>query len=48
MEDVIFSGSSARKPVGLAEVELLLDNSDGTLPVDFDEVSIGRRMYRSG
>ena len=48
MEDVIFSGSSARKPVSLAEVELLLDNSDGTLPVDFDEVSIGRRMYRSG
>ena len=48
MEDVIFAGSSARKPVSVAEVELLLDNSDGTLPVDFDEVSIGRRMYRSG
>lgn len=48
MEDVIFSGSSARKPVSVAEVELLLDNSDGTLPVEFDEVSIGRRMYRSG
>lgn len=48
MEDVIFAGSSARKPVSVAEVELLLDNSDGTLPVDFSEVSIGRRMYRSG
>ena len=48
MEDVIFSGSSARKPVGLAEVELLLDNSDGTLPVDFDEGAIIRRMYRNG
>ncbi len=48
MEDVIFSGSSARKPVSVAEVELVLDNSDGTLPVDFDEVSITRRMYRSG
>ncbi len=48
MEDVIFSGSSARKPVGVAEVELVLDNSDGTLPVDFSEVSIGRRMYRNG
>ena len=48
MEDVIFAGSSARKPVSVAEVELLLDNSDGTLPVEFDEVSIGRRMYRSG
>ena len=48
MEDVIFSGSSALKPVGVAEVELVLDNSDGTLPVDFSEVSIGRRMYRNG
>lgn len=48
MEDVIFAGSSARKPVSVAEVELLLDNSDGVLPVDFSEVSIGRRMYRSG
>ena len=48
MEDVIFAGSSARKPVALAEVDLVLDNSDGTLPVDFDEVVIARRMYRSG
>ena len=48
MEDVIFSGSSARKPVGLAEVTLVLDNSDHTLPIDFTEVAITRRMYRSG
>ena len=48
MEDVIFSGSSARKPVGLAEVTLVLDNSDHTLPIDFNEVAITRRMYRSG
>ncbi len=48
MEDVIFAGSSARKPTGLAEVDLVLDNSDNTLPVDFDEVTITRRMYRSG
>ncbi len=48
MEDVIFAGSSARKPQGLAEVNLVLDNTDGTLPVDFSEVSITRRMYRSG
>lgn len=48
MEDVIFAGSSARRPVSVAEVELCLDNSDGTLPVDYTEVSIGRRMYRSG
>src|SRR5699024_2421603 len=48
MEDVIFAGSSARKATGLAEVDLVLDNSDGTLPVDFAEVAITRRMYRSG
>ena len=48
MEDVIFAGSSARKSVGLAEVDLVLDNSDGTLPVDYAEVAITRRMYRSG
>ena len=48
MEDVIFSGSSARKPVGVAEVSLVLDNSDHVLPVDFNEVAITRRMYRSG
>ncbi|MDB1788877.1 chromosome segregation SMC family protein, partial [Eggerthella lenta] len=48
MEDVIFAGSSARKSVGIAEVDLVLDNSDGTLPVNFDEVAVTRRMYRSG
>ena len=48
MEDVIFAGSSARQAVGLAEVDLVLDNSDGTLPLDFDEVVVTRRMYRSG
>lgn len=48
MEDVIFSGSSARKPVGVAEVTLVLDNTDRTLPVDFSEVGITRRIYRSG
>ncbi len=47
-EDVIFSGSSTRAPVGMAEVSLLLDNSDGYLPVDFPEVEITRRAYRSG
>ena len=48
MEDIIFAGSAARKAVSMAEVELVLDNSDRTLPVDYDEVSITRRMYRSG
>ena len=48
MEDVIFAGSSARKPVSVAEVDLVLDNSDGTLPVEYTEVAITRRMYRNG
>ena len=48
MEDVIFAGSSARKAVGVAEVDLILDNSDGTLPIEYNEVAITRRMYRSG
>jgi len=48
MEDVIFAGSSARQAVGIAEVDLVLDNRDGTLPLEFTEVTITRRMYRSG
>jgi chromosome segregation protein len=48
MEDVIFAGSSARQAVGVAEVDLVLDNNDGTLPLEFTEVTITRRMYRSG
>ena len=48
MDDIIFSGSAARKAVSIAEVDLVLDNSDHTLPVEFDEVVITRRMYRSG
>lgn len=48
MEDVIFAGSSARQAVGVAEVDLVLDNSDGALPLEFNEVTITRRMYRSG
>ena len=48
MEDVIFSGSSGRQAVGLAEVTLVLDNSDHTIAIDFSEVAITRRMYRSG
>lgn len=47
-EDVIFAGSEQRKPLGMAEVTLVLDNSDGTLPLDFSEVSVTRRVYRSG
>lgn len=48
MEDVIFAGSSARQAVGVAEVDLVLDNADGALPLEFNEVTITRRMYRSG
>lgn len=48
MEDVIFAGSSARKSTSYAEVELVLDNSDHVLPVDFEEVVVARRMYRTG
>ncbi len=48
MEDVIFSGSGQRRALGMAEVELCLDNSDHQLPLDFDEVLLTRRLYRSG
>lgn len=48
MEDVIFSGSHTRKPLGFAEVTLVLDNSDGALPTEYSEVSITRRFFRSG
>lgn len=48
MEDVIFSGAKNRHPQGLAQVSLTIDNSDRQLPVDSDEVSITRRLYRSG
>lgn len=48
MEDVIFSGSSGRPAVGLAEVTLVLDNADHTISLDFSELAVTRRMYRSG
>ncbi len=48
MQDVIFSGTEMRKPQGFAYVALTLDNSDHCLPVDFDEVKVSRRLYRSG
>jgi chromosome segregation protein len=47
-DDVIFAGSEQRKPQGMAEAILTLDNADGWLPIDFAEVAIGRRSYRSG
>src|SRR5581483_11174085 len=48
LEDVIFAGNSTRKPLGMAEVTLTLDNSDRKLPIAFDEVQITRRAYRAG
>lgn len=47
MEDVIFSGTNKRKPLGFAEVMITFDNRDRTLSYDFDEVSVTRKMYRS-
>ncbi|MEU5153290.1 chromosome segregation protein SMC [Glycomyces sp. NPDC021274] len=48
MEDVIFAGTTGRPALGRAEVTLTIDNSDGAIPIDYSEVSITRRMYRSG
>ena len=48
MQDVIFAGSETRKPLGVAEVSLLVSNQDEVLPLDLPEVSIKRRLYRSG
>ena len=47
-EDVIFSGSDKRRPMGMAEVTLYLDNSDGWMPIEFSEVAVTRRAHRSG
>ena len=48
MEDVIFSGSGKRRALGVAEVTIDFDNSDRTLPLDFEQVSLTRRIFRSG
>ncbi len=48
MEDVIFAGTSARPPLGRAEVLLTIDNSDGALPIEYSEVTISRTMFRGG
>ena len=48
MEEVIFAGTASRKSRGMAEVTLVIDNSTGILPIDYAEVAITRRMYRSG
>lgn len=48
MEEVIFAGTASRKSRGMAEVTLVIDNSTGILDIDYNEVAITRRMYRSG
>ena len=48
MEDVIFAGTANRKPLGFAFVAITLDNSDHKLKLDFEEVTVSRRVYRSG
>ncbi len=48
MQDVIFSGTEMRKPLGYASVAITLDNTDHQLPVDYAEVTVARRIYRSG
>ncbi len=47
-EDLVFGGGKGRAPMGFAEVALTIDNSDRLLPLDFDEVTLGRRAYRTG
>lgn len=48
MEDVIFSGTRNRKPLGMAEVSITVDNAERILPVDYTEVTVTRRLFRSG
>jgi chromosome segregation protein len=48
MEDVIFTGTEARKALGMANVTLTFDNSDGTFPVSLSEVQVGRTLFRDG
>ncbi|GAE24219.1 chromosome partition protein smc [Halalkalibacter wakoensis JCM 9140] len=48
MEDIIFAGSDSRKPLNYAEVSLILDNEDQHLSIDYSEVSVTRRVYRTG
>ena len=48
MHNVIFNGSARRHPLGMAEVKLTVENSRGQLPLEFSEITLGRRLYRSG
>ncbi|WP_456430100.1 chromosome segregation protein SMC [Rhodocaloribacter sp.] len=48
MENVIFNGAAKRRPLGMAEVLLTIENTRGVLPTEYTEVTLGRRLYRSG
>ena len=48
MANVIFNGTARRRPLGLAEVQLTVENNRGVLPTEYSEVTLGRRLYRSG
>ena len=48
MVDIIFSGTSRRKPLSYCEVNLTIDNGEGTLPIAYGEVTVTRRIFRSG
>lgn len=48
MEDIIFNGTENRKPLSFAEVSMIMDNSDKKLNLDYPEVTVTRRVYRSG
>lgn len=48
MQDIIFAGTENRKPLSYAYVAITLDNADHKLPVDYEEVTVARRVYRSG
>ena len=47
-EDIIFAGTQSRKSLGYAECSLVFDNTDGKLPIEYSEVTVTRRIYRSG
>lgn len=47
-EDIIFAGTQARKSLGFAEVSMVIDNTDGKLPIEYSEVTVTRKIYRSG
>ncbi|MHB1453094.1 MAG: chromosome segregation protein SMC [Saccharofermentanales bacterium] len=48
MEDIIFTGTQSRRAMGFAEVAMVIDNADGKIPVEYTEISVARRLYRSG